>query len=174
MLTHTTKQDTANLTAFLADGHMQAGEGGSWVVHCDDMIAPVHLSSKVPVRTPRLDLVGGSGDESSAALCRKSRIPGASGWWCLFVRACSVGCFLLPLLCFSGVYTTAPCSLSAAPAGGSRTGAKQGCLFASRRASASASSHRLALPPHPATRDNPSTTARSRVQTSVAEPTRHQ
>jgi len=79
---------------------MQAGEGGSWVVHCDDMIAPVHLSSKVPVRTPRLDLVGGSGDESSAALCRKSRILVASWGVCM----CSVDCLLLSLSCFSAVY----------------------------------------------------------------------
>lgn len=89
--TRTAKADTANLTAFLADGHMQAHEGGLWVVHCDDMIAPVHSSSSSRFRAsspcanerPRLDLAGGGGDESSAALCRKSRIPVAS--WCVCV-----------------------------------------------------------------------------------------
>jgi hypothetical protein len=69
---------------------MQADEGDLWVVHCDDMIASVHSSSRDSASSPcangRLDLVGGGGDESSAALCRKSRIPVVS-WWCLCVHA---------------------------------------------------------------------------------------
>lgn len=54
----------------------------------------------------------GGGDESSAALCRKSRIPVAS--WCLYV--CSVGGSLLYLLGFPAVYHGIMFSLSAAPA----------------------------------------------------------
>lgn len=162
----TTKQDTANLTAFLTDGHMQAGEGALWVVHCDDMIAPVLEQQQIPASSPcerpRLDLVGGGGDESSAALCRKSRIPVAS--WCLCV--CPVGGSLLSLFGFSAVYHGIMFSLSQRHQRPTREGRLSQRQGQQQQPSQTASSHRL---PQPATRDNPSTTRPDRVQTSVAE-----
>ena len=136
----TTKQDTANLTAFLADGHMQAGEGGLWVVHCDDMIAPVLEQQQIPASSPcerpRLDLAGGGGDESSAALCRKSRIPVAS-WGVLYVLC--RWCTSLPawLLCRIPRHHVLP-SLSAAPAANERGKAAP----ANAKAAAAERSHR--------------------------------
>ena len=163
------KQDTANLTAFLADGHMQAREGGLWVVHCDDMIAPVLEQQQIPASSPcerpRLDLAGGGGDESSAAFCRKSRIPEAS--WCVWV--CSVGGSLLFLLGFSAVHHGTMFSLSAAPAADEGRAAQP----TPRPAAAGVEDGRrpaaIASLSQPATRDNPSTTRPDRVQTSVAE-----
>lgn len=165
----TAKADTTNFTAFLADGHMQAHEGGSWVVHCDDMIAPVHSSSSsrfrasspVPVRTNGRGWIS----LAAAAVTRAPQlfVARAAYLWPLGVYVCVyVLCRLFP--------TLAVLFLCCIP----RHHDALSQLRQRVRATAEVPSKPrplplLSQPAAAATRDNPSTTARSRVQTSVAE-----